>query len=70
MKWRFRRLWAPLVTTLLLAAAALFVLFAVRNAAGVTGLAALQVPPGFKVELAAGPELSTYPMMGPSTIGP
>ena len=29
-----------------------------------TGLAALRVPPGFRVELVAGPDLVSYPMMG------
>src|SRR3989442_815778 len=32
--------------------------------AGKTGLGALHVPPGFRVEMAAGPDLVNYPMMG------
>src|SRR5690242_13421583 len=39
-------------------------LFGARTPSGMTGLAAIHVPAGFKVELAAGPELSSYPMMG------
>src|SRR5438067_184432 len=39
-------------------------LLAVRPPEQATGLAAIHVPSGFKVELAAGPELSSYPMMG------
>lgn len=31
---------------------------------GATGLAAIRVPPGFVVEKVAGPELSSYPMLG------
>jgi putative membrane-bound dehydrogenase-like protein len=47
-----------------LAACASLLLLAVRVPEHGTGLAAIRVPPGFKVELAAGPELSAYPMMG------
>ena len=53
-----------LAATILLTAAASFMLFGARTPAGTTGLSAIRVPPGFKVELAAGPELSSYPMMG------
>jgi hypothetical protein len=67
-KSNFRRFGLGLIATILLSAAASFVLFAVRDPAGVAGLGAMHVPPGFKVELAAGPELSSYPMMGTSTI--
>ncbi len=35
-----------------------------RNRAPVTGLAALHVPPGFKVQQVAGSDLLSYPMMG------
>src|SRR5262245_3938497 len=34
-----------------------------RNRSGPTGLAALSVPAGFKIERAAGSDLVTYPMM-------
>jgi putative membrane-bound dehydrogenase-like protein len=60
----FRRFIAPMAAATLVAAAASFVLFAARTPPGLTGLSAIRVPPGFKVELAAGPELSSYPMMG------
>jgi putative membrane-bound dehydrogenase-like protein len=63
-KSNFRRFSLGLIATVLLIAAASFLLFAVRDPAGVTGLSAMHVPPGFKVGLAAGPELSSYPMMG------
>src|SRR5438093_11019394 len=45
-------------------ASASLLLLAVRTPEHATGLAAIRVPPGFTVELAAGPELSSYPMMG------
>lgn len=61
---RFGRFGLALGATALLSATAAFMLFAVRNPAGAAGLGAMRVPPGFKVELAAGPELSSYPMMG------
>src|SRR5262249_31677427 len=64
MKCSFRRFWAPLAATIVLSAAASLMLFGARAPAGATGLAAIRVPPGFKVELAAGPDLSSYPMMG------
>src|SRR5690348_15885527 len=63
-KWSFRRFWAPLAGTILLSAAAVLMLFGARTPSGATGLGAIRVPAGFKVELAAGPELSSYPMMG------
>jgi putative membrane-bound dehydrogenase-like protein len=60
----FRRFIAPMAAAILVSAAASFVLLAARTPPGLTGLSAIRVPPGFKVELAAGPELSSYPMMG------
>src|SRR5689334_3938357 len=46
------------------AAAASLVLLAVRPPEHATGLGAIHVPQGFKVELAASSELTAYPMMG------
>src|SRR5436309_1750431 len=45
-------------------ASASLLLLAVRVPAPAIGLAAIHVPAGFKVELAAGPGLTAYPMMG------
>ena len=63
-KLLFRRLGLALTAGILLSAAASFLLVAARNPGAATGLRAMHVPAGFKVELAAGPELSSYPMMG------
>src|SRR3954471_3615710 len=60
----FRRFIAPVAAAILASAAASYLLFAARTPAALTGLPAIRVPAGFKVELAAGPELSSYPMMG------
>src|SRR5438067_7375223 len=59
-----RRFSVKSVAVVFLAGAAACVLFAVRTPPGTSGLSAIRVPPGFKVELAAGADLSTYPMMG------
>ena len=59
-----RRFAVKSVAVVLLAGAAACVLFAVRTPPSTSGLSAIHVPPGFKVELAAGPDLSSYPMMG------
>src|ERR1044071_9459778 len=60
----FHRRWAPLAGAMLLSAAATLLLVAARAPSAATGLGAIRVPAGLKVELAAGPELSSYPMMG------
>ena len=60
----FRHLTLVLSAAILLSGAAACVLFAARTPEGTRGLSAIRVPPGFKVENAAGPELSSYPMMG------
>ena len=53
---------APFVRSLLVAVAAVCVTNAATPPA--TGLAALRVPEGFRVELAAGPDLAPYAMFG------
>src|SRR5213078_2693779 len=57
------RLWRISALAIAIASASLLLL-AVRAPTPATRLAAIHVPPGFKVELAAGAELSPYPMMG------
>src|SRR3954470_985576 len=64
MQASFRRFIVPAAAAVLASAAASFLLLAARTPAALTGLGAIRVPPGFKVELAAGPDLSAYPMMG------
>jgi hypothetical protein len=60
----FGKFVAPMAAAILVSAAALFVVFAARTPPDLTGLSAIRVPSGFKVELAACPELTSYPMMG------
>ena len=57
------RLWRVTAVAIVAGSASLLLL-TVRGATPPTGLAALHVAPGFKIELAADPKLSSYPMMG------
>ena len=60
---QMQSLWRAGAIAIITASASLLLL-TLRVPAAATGIAAIHVPTGFKVELAASPELSAYPMMG------